>query len=169
MTDVTQYDSVIKTALKKKRVRRDQLEDMSQECYVALLEREKELNPELAGKICRTRIETVLREQEQRQTKNENKIRFVSADHPYVIKLLEMLPEVKDEPISETELYAAINTLELLDAAAIRAVYLTGLTQKAASEKLGIPLRTLQRRINRGIMVLRRKFEVINQWELKKS
>ena len=82
MTDVTQYDSIIKATLSKKRVKKDQREDMSQECYVALLEREKELNPDLAGKICRTRIETILREQEQKRTKKEYRIKFVSADLP---------------------------------------------------------------------------------------
>lgn len=155
--DVTQYDSIIKTALRKKRVRRDQREDMSQECYVALLERETELDDDLAGKICRTRIETILREQEQKRTKKENKIRFVSADLPSVSRLLS---KIASEQESETELYEAIDSLDESTRAVIRAVYVEGLTQPVAAEKLGIPLRTLQRRISRGIMDLRLKLEV---------
>lgn len=160
MTDVTQYDSIIKTAIRKKRVRKDQREDMSQECYVALLERERELDPELAGKICRSRIETVLREQDQRQKKKENRIRFVSADLPSVSRLLSKIAEEQEGPVSESELQEAIESLEGLTRLIIKAVYISGLTQPVAAEKLGIPLRTLQRRINRGIIELRRKFEV---------
>lgn len=160
MTDVTQYDSIIKTALRKKRVRKDQREDMSQECYVALLEREDELNPELAGKICRTRIETVLRDQDQRQKKKENRVRFVSADLPSVSRLLSKIAEDQEGPISESELYEAIESLEDLTRLIIKSVYITGLTQPVVAEKLGIPLRTLQRRVSRGIMDLRLKLEV---------
>jgi RNA polymerase sigma factor (sigma-70 family) len=155
MTDVTQYDSVIKTALRKKRVRKDQREDMSQECYVALLERKEELDPELAGKICRTRIETILREQEQKRTKKENKIRFVSADLPSVSRLLSKIAWEKEGPISESELYQAIDSLDESLREVIQTVYIVGLTQPAAAEKLGIPLITLRRRISRGIMDLR--------------
>ena len=160
MTDVTQYESIIKTALSKKRVRRDQREDMSQECYVALLEREDELYPELAGKICRTRIETILREQEQKRTKKENKIRFVSADLPSVSRLLSKIAAEQEGPVSETELYKAVDSLEESLRKVIQTVYVDGLTQPAAAEKLGIPLRTLQRRISRGIIELKLKFEV---------
>ena len=155
MTDVTQYDSVIKTALRKKRVRKDQREDMSQECYVALLERKGELDPELAGKICRTRIETILREQEQKRTKKENKIRFVSADLPSVSRLLSKIAWEKEGPISESELYQAVDSLDESLREVIQTVYIVGLTQPAAAEKLGIPLITLRRRISRGIMDLR--------------
>lgn len=160
MADVTQYASIIKTAIRKKRVRKEQREDMSQECYVALLERESELDPELAGKICRSRIETVLREQDQRQKKKENRIRFVSADLPSVSRLLSKIADEQEGPVSESELQEAIESLEGLTRLIIKAVYISGLTQPVAAEKLGIPLRTLQRKINRGIIELRRKFEV---------
>ena len=160
MTDVTQYDSIIKTALRKKRVRKDQREDMSQECYVALLEREDGLDPEIAGRICRTRIETILREQEQKRTKKENKVRFVSADLPSVVRLLSKIAVEQEGPISESELYQAIDSLDEIFRKVIRAVYIDGLTQAVAAEKLGIPLITLRRRVSRGIMELRRKFEV---------
>lgn len=160
MTDVTQYDSIIKTALRKKRVRKDQREDMSQECYVALLERESELTPELAGKICRTRIKAIIREQEQGRTKKENKVRFVSADLPSVSRLLSKIEADQDGQVSESELHEAIESLEGLTRLIIKAVYISGFTQPVAAEKLGIPLRTLQRKISRGIMDLRLKLEV---------
>lgn len=160
MTDVTQYDSIIKAALRKKRVRKDQREDMSQECYVALLEREDELDTELAGKICRTRIKAILREQEQDRTKKEKKIRFVSADLPSVSRLLSKIVSEQEGPISESELYQAIDSLDENYRKAILAVYIDGLTRVAAAEKLGIPLITLRRRINRGIMDLKLKFGV---------
>lgn len=159
MTDVTQYDSIIKAALSRKRVRKDQREDMSQECYVALLEREKELNPELAGKICRTRIKAILREQDPEWIKKENRIRFVSADPPSVSRLLSKVAVEQQGPISETELYEAIHSLDESLREVILAVYVEGLTQTAAAEKLGIPRRTLQRKISRGIMKLKSRLE----------
>ena len=160
MTDVTQYDSIIKTALSRKRVRKDQREDMSQECYVALLEREKELDPELAGKICRTRIETILREQEQKRTKKENKIRFVSADLPSVSRLLSKIATEQEGPISETELYQAVDSLDENYRAAVREVYVNGLTQKDAAEKLEITIWSLRWKLSCGIMDLKLKLEV---------
>jgi RNA polymerase sigma factor (sigma-70 family) len=160
MTDVTQYDSIIKTALSRKRVRKDQREDMSQECYVALLEREAELDPELAGKICRTRIETILREQEQKRTKKENKIRFVSADLPSVSRLLSKIATEQEGPISETELYQAVDSLDENYRAAVREVYVNGLTQKDAAEKLGITIWSLRWKLSCGIMDLKLKLEV---------
>ena len=160
MTDITQYESTINTALSKKRVKKDQREDMSQECYVALLEREDELTPELAGKICRARIEAVLREQEQRDTKKEKRIRFVSADLPSVSRILSKISTDQDGQISESELYQAVDDLDPGYRESILAVYVDGLTQKAAAERLGITLWTLRWRINRGIMNLRLKFEV---------
>ncbi len=160
MTDITQYDSIIKTALSKKRVKKDQREDMSQECYVALLERENELNPDIAGKICRARIESVLREQEQRDTKKEKRIRFVSADLPSFSRILSKITQDQDGQISESELYRAVDGLDPKYRESILAVYVDGLTQKAAAEKLGITLWTLRWRINRGIIDLKSKFEV---------
>jgi len=160
MTDITQYDSIIKAALSKKRVKNDQREDMSQECYVALLERENELNPELAGKICRTRIENIFREQEQKLTKKQNRIRFVSADLPSFSRVLSKITVESDGPVTEPELYRAVDDLDPHYRESILAVYVDGLTQRDAAEKLGISLRTLQRRIDRGIMNLKLKFEV---------
>lgn len=160
MTDITQYESTIKMALSKKRVKKDQREDMSQECYVALLEREDELTPEIAGKICRARIEAVLREQEQRDTKKEKRIRFVSADLPSFSRILSKISTDQDGQISESELYQAVDDLDPGYRESILAVYVDGLTQKAAAERLGITLWTLRWRINRGIMNLRLKFEV---------
>lgn len=160
MTDVTQYDSIIKATLSKKRVKKDQREDMSQECYVALLEREKELNPELAGKICRTRIETILREQEQKRTKKEYRIKFVSADLPSLSRILSKITTEQEGQISESELYRAVDDLDPQYRESILAVYVDGLTQKDAAKMLGITLWTLRWRINRGIMNLRLKFEV---------
>ena len=160
MTDITQYESTIKMALSKKRVKKDQREDMSQECYVALLEREDELTPEIAGKICRARIEAVLREQEQRDTKKEKRIRFVSADLPSFSWILSKISTDQDGQISESELYQAVDDLDPGYRESILAVYVDGLTQKAAAERLGITLWTLRWRINRGIMNLRLKFEV---------
>lgn len=154
MTDVTQYDSIIKTALRKKRVRKDQREDMSQECYVALLERKGELDPELAGKICRTRIGTLLQEQRR------SKLRFVSADQGSLSRLLSKIVAEPNGPTSESELYQAIDSLNENLQGIIRAVYIDGLTQPIAAKKLGIPLRTLKRRLSRGIIQLRLKFEV---------
>lgn len=164
MTDVTQYESIIKAAIRKKRVKKDQREDMSQECYVALLEREDELenNPDLVGKICRTRIETLLRAQKQGQTKKENKIKFVSADLPSMSRILSKISLEQSGPISELELYRAVGSLNPKYREAIETVFVGGYARKAAAEKLGISVRSLRWKLFRGIMELKSKFEVEN-------
>jgi RNA polymerase sigma factor (sigma-70 family) len=160
MIDVTRYEPIVKQALKKKRVDPDQCEDMSQECYLALLERKVELSPEAAGKICRTRIQSILSSQRQLKVKKENRIRFVSADDPAISRILSKVAEEQQGPISESELYKAINELEDEYYAIIMLIFVEGLTQPKAAKLLGISRRTLQRKQKNGIMVLRSKFEV---------
>ncbi len=75
-------------------------------------------------------------------------------------RLLSKIEADQDGQISESELHQAIESLEGLTRLIIKAVYISGLTQPVAAEKLGIPLRTLQRKISRGIMDLRLKLEV---------
>ncbi len=160
MTDVTQYEPIIKQAIRKKRVEPDQREDMAQECYVALLERKDELNPELVGKICRTRIQTIQAAQKQLKVKKQKRIRLVSADDPAISRILSKIEEDKKGPISESELYKAINDLEDDYYAIIMLLFVEGLTQAKAAKLLGISPRTLRYKQKRAIMVLKSRFEV---------
>jgi RNA polymerase sigma factor (sigma-70 family) len=160
MIDVTQYESVIKTAIRQKRVRSNDREDLTQECYLALLERQEELeqDPGSAEKICRTRIDYLLGG--QYQTKEEYRIRFVSADLPSVAHLLSKIESKNQGPINESELYEAIETLDPEDRDVIKAVYIDGLSTTASAKKLEITFEAARWRKNRGIIALRQKFEV---------
>jgi RNA polymerase sigma factor (sigma-70 family) len=161
MTDVTQYEPIIKQAIRKKRVEPDQREDMAQECYVALLERKDELNPDLVGKICRTRIQTIQAAQNQLKVKKQKRIRLVSADDPAISRILSQIKEENKGPISESELYKSINELEDDEHfAIIMLIFVEGLTQAKAAKLLGISPRTLRYKQKRAIMCLKMKFEV---------
>jgi RNA polymerase sigma factor (sigma-70 family) len=164
MSDITQYDPVIKQVLTKMKIKRDHREDMAQECYVALLENQDRLGGDdhltVASGICQSTIYRILSALGQYDTKKENRIRFISSDIPAVAHSLSKIGIEDTGPVSESELYAAIETLNPEDGEAIKATFVNGLTQEKAAEKLNISRRTLCRRQNRGIIALRQKLEV---------
>ena len=162
MVDVTQYDSLIKQILVKLKIDRRQKEDMTQECYVALLENTAELesDPNLAEEICHKRVSGIIREQKQEGVRKKDHVYFVSADDPSVAARLARIGIENSGPISESELYAAIETLNPEDREVIKLIFIDGLTQLAAADKLKITARAVRWRSKRGIMELRQKFEV---------
>ena len=76
MVDVTQYDSLIKQILVKLKIDRRQKEDMTQECYVALLENTAKLesDPNLAEEICHKRVSGIIREQKQEGVRKKDHV-----------------------------------------------------------------------------------------------
>jgi RNA polymerase sigma factor (sigma-70 family) len=166
MTDITKYESVIKLVLKSKigpvkiKLNRSQKEDLVQDCYVALLENQDKLmgpdDEEQAEEICRSKVRSVL----GALGGDGVLIKLVSADDPVVARHLEKVEKETGESTSESELYAAIESLNEEERTVIRVIFIDGLTQKKAAEKLGITLEAVRWRKKCGIMSLKKYFEV---------
>jgi RNA polymerase sigma factor (sigma-70 family) len=166
MDDITKYDSLIKRTLGSKigpvklKLTRDQKKDLTQDCYLALLENQDRLegpdHEEQAEKICRSRIVEII----QPRAREGKGIRLVSADDPAVAKQVRDLVAPDDGQISESELHAAIETLDPEDREVIQQRFVWGLTQKQTCGKLNLTVEAVKWRQKRGIEMLKKYFEV---------
>lgn len=161
--DVLKFQPVIEKVLASMRIKRGQKEDMTQECYVALLENQANISgdddTESATRICRTRVMEILRTETQLGTPKETQIRFVSADVPSVANRLAKIEISTEGKISESELYAAVDSLNDEDREVIQARFIEGLTQQQSCGKLNLTLKALKWRQARGVAALKKYFE----------
>lgn len=157
MDDVTKYQPIIEKSLVKNKIKRNQREDLTQECYVALLENPYRLSgpdhEEQAALICRSRIEGVMKLRVDRP-------QFVSADIPGIGKQLDKIVSREGGEISESELYAAIDSLQEDDRQVIQLRFIDGLTQQQTCGKLNLTVETVKWRQKRGVAALKKYFEV---------
>jgi RNA polymerase sigma factor (sigma-70 family) len=166
MADVTQYAPVIKIALTSRiglgkiRLNKTQKEDLTQDCYVALLENQDKLtgpdHEDIALEICQKQVRNILRP----WTGYSKPPELVSADDPSMARHLERIAAEIEGEVSESELYQAIDSLPGEEQSVIRSLFIEGLTQAKTAEKLGISVDAMRWRQKCGIMKLRQKFEV---------
>ena len=162
--DVTKYEPVITKILSRLKAKRDQKEDLIQECYLALLERQSELGGsddlDKAATICRTRAKEVRRARNQHDVKKENRIKHVSADDPNIARQLAKIAARDEGEISELELHEAISALDVKEQTVINALFVDGLTRQKAAEKLGLTEDAVRWGKKKGIEALKKYFEV---------
>jgi RNA polymerase sigma factor (sigma-70 family) len=162
--DVTKYQPVISGVLAKLRTMRNQKDDLAQECYVALLERQSELGGaddlEKAATICRAAVKAVRAAQNPPDVKKSNRIKFVSADNPNIARQVAKIAIPDAGEISESELYDAIETLDYPVRDVIRALFIGGFTRQRAAAVLGITEDAVRWRKKLGVEALRKYFEV---------
>lgn len=152
--DITQYAPVIAEVLAKLRIPRSQREDMTQECYVALLEELTESDgSEEAATICSRRIWNI----KDKQTRT---VPTISADTPNVSHYIAKIGTTDEGSISESELNEAIDGLSDEYQQVIQARFIEGLTRQQTCGKLGLSLQELKWRQERGIAALKKFFEV---------
>jgi RNA polymerase sigma factor (sigma-70 family) len=136
---------------------------MAQECYIALLEKLGESEDlALVATICSQRIIDIVRQEKQLTTSEENRTKLVSADIPNIARQLIKIKSPDEGPISESELHAAVATLGDEDRPVIQATYVDGLTRKQTAELLNLTEDAVRWRQKRGIMALKKYFEVEN-------
>jgi RNA polymerase sigma-70 factor, ECF subfamily len=163
--DITRYDSLIKSVLKSRigpiKIDRSQKEDLTQECYVALLENQDKLtapdHEQHAEKICRARIVETMQPTYAQKSK---KAFLVSSDDPQIARQIEKIPIPEQGPISESQLYEAVKSLSEDDRQVIQLRFIDGLTQQQTCGKLGLTVETVKWRQKRGIAALKKYFEV---------
>ena len=162
--DVLKYQPVIEKVLAKRKIGRNQREDVVQECYLALLENPDRLSgPDdeaQAALICRSRIEEIFKT--RLRLSKEDRPKFVSADVPIIAKQLDKIAIQNDGEISESELYAAIESLPEEDRQVIKERFIEGLTQTQTCDKLNLTVEAVKWRQKRGVAALKKFFEVDN-------
>jgi RNA polymerase sigma factor (sigma-70 family) len=177
--DITKYAPVISKILTKLKVKKQDREDLTQECYLALLEKHKhlvrgiELGTEnsFATSICRSRVTDIWRRdhQDRGQYKTKAGVRFDSLSDPRVYrkaaKVIEPIAEL-DSEIDSGELEAAILSLPFDEFRVIYEVFVEGKTQASVAQELGISIRTVGTRQQKGISGLKKYFKVDNEPEL---
>ncbi len=177
--DIIKYAPVISGVLTKMKVKKEDREDLTQECYLALLEKHKhlirgiELGTEnsFATSICRSRITDVWRRDHQNRGQYKTKVgvRFDSLSDPRVYhKAAKVIAPVAgtDEDAASGELENAILSLGFDEFRVIYEVFVEGKTQPTVAQELGISVRTVATRQKKGIEGLKKYFGVDNSPEI---
>lgn len=162
MTLVTEYESVILDIIRKLKVKKHQVDDMKQECYMILLEKQEELDnpnvrskPDLAAKICRNRIIDIYRA--------ENTIKnWIPTDSLSVPRIHNKASKIaiSEVGITEEQLNDAVRVLPFDEYQVIYNRYIEGRTLDETVLDLGISKKVVRNREKRGIMALKKFFEV---------
>ena len=166
--DVLKYKPVIKKVLAELKVPHNQREDMSQECYIALIEKSAHLQKGIelgeenkyAAQICRSRVINLWR-RNQHPYKTEDNLgpRLVSLSIPQIRNQAERIavqtPDVTDEQLQE-----AILSLPFDEYRVVYSVYVDGKSQRETSNDFGISRRQVANLLERGVQNLKKYFEV---------
>jgi RNA polymerase sigma factor (sigma-70 family) len=136
-------------------------EDITQECYVALLEKQShlekgiELGDDLnyAATICRSKILDIFREQ-----KTDIKTYSLFSHGNY--NKASQISELMTDSITEEQLQDAILDLPDRTREAVWEQFIKGNPRKTVAVTLGVSESTVQRECQKGIKMLKKKFEV---------
>jgi len=170
MIDVLKFQHVIKDVITKTKVPPNKVEDLTQECYLSLIEQqdliEKARSPEdYAASVCRSKIYQVWK-QENDISRVDGKnykpdIWFLSLSDPKIYQKVAKIACQRTD-ITDEELYSGILQLPLDEAQVIYGIFVEGLKKKDLAEQLGIGIRRLNTRLRRGIKNLKEYFEVVD-------
>jgi RNA polymerase sigma factor (sigma-70 family) len=159
MNDITKYEKIIKEVLKELRVRSHQKEDFSQECYVALVENLDKLDSiypdeqiKLAATICRRCIMNKYR-------KEGKEVQTDSLSLPRVNNKASKI-SIPDFGITEDQLQDAVRLLPYDDYKIVHSLYVEGKTIAETAKDYEITIDAVRYRAKRGIMSLKKFFEV---------
>ena len=171
--DITKYAPVISGVLTKLKVKKQDREDLTQECYLALLEKRRHLERGIelgtensfAASICRSKITDVWRRehQERGQYKTKAGVHFDSLSDPRVYRRAAKIgiPEIDDDPEVEPErMEAAVLSLPFEEFRVIYELFVEGKGQDKVASELGISPRTVRNRKTKGILGLKKYFGV---------
>ena len=161
--DVLQYKPVIQQTLVKMKVPRNQREDMTQECYMALLQKIKPGDTEgYVAAICRSTVADVWKKENQTRASYVEKpnIHFDSLSDPRTAHKASkvMVPESTDVP--DEVLYPTIDELPDEERNVIYRLFIEGKTQEQTGAELGLTRSAVRTRSQRGIDMLKKIFEV---------
>lgn len=157
--DVLKYKPVILTVLSKLKVKNNQYEDLTQECYLALLENQHHvLKGILAGEedkyvavICRSRILNLW-------NSPERKLETDSLDDPRFKHRFQKSHVFENEEVSE-DLKFGLETLQPGDREIVWSLFVKGDTIKDTAQNLGLTIQAVKSRRDRAVKKLKKFFE----------
>jgi RNA polymerase sigma factor (sigma-70 family) len=170
--NILEYKPVIDNVLAKLKVKKSQREDMTQECYVALLEKQHHLEHGIllgrgeayASSICSSRVRDVWRKENQTRPEHKEKhhLKFDSLSDPRVYRkaIKISIPKEEELELTTAELESGILSLPFDEYRVVYEIYVQGKTQPQVAKDLGISERTVWDRNQRGIKLLKKYFEV---------
>jgi len=155
--DIQKYQAVIDGVLRKLKVPPHQKQDMMQECYLVLLEKEEEIETAhtsslgMAETACRNRIIDIWRA-EGRQVPVESLDDFKTAKKASRIQA--PLPKVDEELMRE-----AMKTLSEEEREVVTRLYVEGYSRAEIAAVLGVHIHTVDNRSRSGVAKLKEYFE----------
>ena len=156
VVDVLKFKSVIDDLLLKFRVPKPQQDDLTQECYLVLLEQDwtpKNDNGAYARIVCRNRLIDLFRKQGAG-------IKADSLDDPRNFAKAAKISQPEGSTVTEHQLNEAVCDLPYEDYQVIHEIYFEGHTEEQAADELGITLPAVKYRKRRSIKQLKTHFEV---------
>lgn len=172
--DILKYDPVIKRVLSNLKVRQQDWDDMTQECYTALLEKQKHLEKGIelgedkryAYVICVSRIRDIRKLDSQYRPSHKTKpeIHFDSLSDPKVYHRAMKVgsPEEEQPDATSEELEKAVLSLPFEEFRVIYELFVQNKTQEQVADDLGVNRRVVRLRMQSGIDLLKQYFEVSN-------
>lgn len=154
--DVTQFSPVIKSVLRSLKVRRDQAEDLTQECYVKLLEEVESIESaqspkDMVARICRNHLLNIFRVKTPRTDSLSDYKTYHRA-----AKVRNQEPEIPN--LTTEELRDAIEELPNQEKITLTCLYLQGMTLQGAGFELGLTRKQIEWRRDKGVARLKERF-----------
>lgn len=168
--DILQFQPVIADVLRKLKVKRQQKDDFTQECYLALLEKKKHLEHGIeigdgdnyAAVICRSKIKNIWRKEKDTKADGE-RVRLDSLSEPRIWRKAAKLG-AKDlsleKDITPQQLESGLLSLPFDEYRVIYEIFILGKEKGKVADDIGVDVKTIWNRTQRGIAGLQKYFEV---------
>lgn len=161
MTDITRYDTIIKQVLRELKVRGQQKEDYTQDCYLSLFQNQEKLDKiedadknKFASTICRSTIIDKYR-------KEKLEVKTDSLSLPKINNKASKI-SIPDSGITEDQLQEAILLLPYDEYKIVHSLYVEGKTLAETAKDYEITIARVRTKAKRGIIALKNHFEVRN-------
>jgi RNA polymerase sigma factor (sigma-70 family) len=155
--DVLKFKPVIENVMTVMKVKKHQREDVSQECYIALLQASwpEDVRSEnsFAAAICRAQVVDIYRAQGRT-------IPADSLDDPRNYSKAVKIEIPDGNSVTEHQLNEAVCDLPYEDYQVIHDIFYEGHTEEKTADDLGLTRNAVRHRKNRGIQQLKKHFEV---------
>lgn len=161
MNEVLKYEPIIQQTITSMNIKRALREELTQECYVALLEA-VDLDEEKVAAVCKSTTYRFLRDEDDNKFlgKWKTRKRLVSLTDPQIWNQAIKIALDQKDGITESELQEAILKLDWEDYRVIYSLYVDGRTLEQTMADLGLTKKAVRVRQARGIRSLKKHFEV---------
>ena len=172
MEDILKYRPVIDDVLINTRARKQDFEDLIQECYLVLIENQEKLekagetSPNLAFTICQRHVWKILSKEKfgvdnfYNIKHNPPTTRFDSLTDPQTYRRAAKVSANNvnaDQEVLKHEMEGAITTLPEKEQQVLQLLRIKGWTQEQTARELGVSRDTVVRRSKKGLELLKKE------------